>query len=198
MTRVLGRAALCVLLPLSVLVGCGGGDDPDPDTATSPSSPESSATTSEPTDDPTTQAPPGPVLELLSARVTAPEGWKIDRDSTEINIDANPPGSSSSFISFYDFGPVPGLTLRQFIMSAQDNFAVPRAEQTLSADVELGGTPGYRLTGSASGSETRYTEYGAVHQGMAVSLSFVLSTREYTPDQEQALMDEALATFEWK
>lgn len=194
MSRVLGRVVLCCVLPLALVSACGGEETP-PEVA--PTAPTSSGTESGPTDGPTESTSPepsGPALVLASATVHAPEGWKVDEDSTEINIDADAPGGATTFLSFYDYGPVPGLTYAENTKVARNNFSVPRARQTLT-EVELDGARAYRLTGSGFGN--RYVELGAVHQGVAVSLSFIVEPRDFSPAEQQELVDEVLATFEW-
>lgn len=193
MTRVLGRAALCCVLLLPVLTGCGDADQTGP--GVEPSAPTSSTTSSEPTEDATT-APAGPVLEAVSASVAAPEGWKLDRRNSEINLRADAPGPGNGFVGLYDFGPVPGVSLRVLARLARQNFSLPpdgRKEITL--DGELDGERAYVLTGSYS--TGIIVDVGAVHDGTAVSVSFDLPRRVYTASERQALIDSVLATFEW-
>lgn len=193
MTRVLGRAALCCLLSLLALTACTDADEPGP--RVEPSSPASSPTSSEPTQD-ATAAPPGPVLEAMSASVAAPEGWKLDRRNSEINLKADAPGPGNGFMGIYDFGPVPGVSLRVLARLARQNFSLPPdGRKEISLDGELGGERAYVLTGSYSTGVI--VDVGAVHDGTAVSVSFDLPRRVYSAAERRALIDSVLATFEW-
>lgn len=195
MTRVLGRAVLSCALVLLASSGCGDSEAPGP--GGEPSSPASATTSSEPTEDATTAPadPMGPVLEATSASLSAPDGWKLDRRNSETNVKAAAPAPRHSFMGIYDYGPVPGLTLRELALVASRNFTVPRTQAELTFDGELGGERAYVLTGSYAGDEV--VEFGAVHDSVAVDVSFTLLRRDYTPAERQQLIDSVLATFEW-
>jgi hypothetical protein len=195
MSRTAPAVAAC-LLSLALLSGCSGEESPgegagSPSTSDSPSS--SSSSPSE-TATETEEAPEGVVLEVPGGAVTAPADWEEVRTRLPLNKEARSP-SGSTIIGLVDLGPVGPIALRDLggVLAEGVGAEEPR---TTTQGVELAGEPAARVEATDAQGRLLVT-VGAIRDEYAVYVSFILDPEDVPEAEQQAFVDEVLATYEW-
>ncbi len=201
----MGRSVLRTILSLTVLAflaGCAQDEGADEGAGAGGGAPASAS----PTPSPETEAPApsasvapatGKYLELETGKMRAPEGWTHDAlISTQISA------KDVDSVSWVAMGEIlfvreaPLEEIARDALSSHKNVS-PRVRRL--PDRTLDGVEVYHFAGIRDRDEVVwYEEFGAMHQGMKLTLFFHLDTTKYTTKKERAeFIEGVLATFEW-
>lgn len=181
-------ATTSVLATVLLLGGCAGGEDPEAD----PSAPASESST--PTAPPSETAAPatGPQLSTRNVSVRLPRGWIVQYEGADRSTALDKRGMSGGFF----------LSQSQHLGSTDldDQAATTRRNMSYSPplpqrrdDVTVDGVPGFVLSGVVGDGSYVY-EYGAVHDGVGVSMTFFF---EVPPREAEETIASIMASWKW-
>lgn len=193
------RTALGTLTLCGVLVASGCGGDPEPAPRPSPSGSSSgSDTSSSPSPSgPTAQPATGPAISTTNATVNAPAGWTKPYGLNQDDFKNYTDKTGLSSVTIADMGQVgstadPEVELKKTALQGN-------GKQAASAPTDTDSTLGGELAAHASYDEKLFhTEvYGAFHDGVFVWVSWAFFTK-IPPAEQQKIVEEGLASFQWK
>ncbi|WP_181312133.1 hypothetical protein [Nocardioides campestrisoli] len=202
MGRSVVRTILALSLATAVLVGCAQdeGAGPGDDAAATPDAKTGAEEAAEtPSPEPTSTVVPvtGKYLELETGRMRAPEGWQHDElISTMISASDV---DSLSWVSMGEILFVREAPLDEIAENSLTNHTTSSPDVRRLPDVTLDGREVYHFAGIEDPEGVIwYEEFGAMHNGMKLTVFVRLDTTKYTTEAErQEFVDSLLATFEW-
>lgn len=194
MSRRTTRTLLVLALGSVLLAGCTeGGTSTPPEASGSPSeSPSGSeaAPTDEPSESSSSEAA-GERMDTPVGSIALPADWEVD-GSNELQASSR---SGRSLLSIYDLGEVGLVTVKQLGRTLVDGSGADEPE--LAFDVEMDGEQGFAVRETALADDRAHYLFGSVRDGRAVQVSVVLSKTDLPLGEQEAFIDEVLASYTW-